>query len=76
MRIRRLLSLLVFLFLVTPSGTRATSLRVVNLEDLVLHSETIFQGRCVKVLSGLDSKGLPYTQYGFRVGSGEPRATW
>ena len=67
MRIRRVLSLVVFLFRVTPSGTRATSLRVVNLEDLVLHSETIFQGRCVNVLSGLDSKGLPYTQYGFRV---------
>ena len=67
MRARRFLNVLVFLFLVTPSGTRATSLQVVNLEDLVLHSERIFKGKCVNVLSGLDAKGLPYTQYGFRV---------
>ncbi len=51
----------------TPSLTRATTLEVVNLENLVLHSETIFTGKCLSVLSGLDAKGLPYTQYGFRV---------
>ena len=67
MRIRRFLSVLVFLFLVTPSLTRATTLEVVNLENLVLHSETIFTGQCLSVLSGLDANGLPYTQYGFRV---------
>ena len=67
MRIRRFLSVLVFLFLVTPSLTRATTLEVVNLENLVLHSETIFTGKCLSVLSGLDAKGLPYTQYGFQV---------
>ena len=67
MRIRRFLSVLVFLFLVSPSLTRATTLEVVNLENLVLHSETIFTGKCLSVLSGLYANGLPYTQYGFRV---------
>ncbi len=67
MFVRRLTALLVFLFLTGPSITQATSLRVVNLEDLVRHSKTIFQGKCVNVLAGVDARGLPYTQYGFRV---------
>ena len=67
MRIRRFLSVLAFLFLVAPSLTRATTLEVVNLENLVLHSETIFTGQCLSVVSGLDANGLPYTQYSFHV---------
>ena len=67
MRIRRFLGVLAFLFLVAPSLTRATTLEVVNLENLVLHSETIFTGQCLSVVSGLDANGLPYTQYSFHV---------
>ncbi len=67
MLVRRLTALLVFLFLTGPSITQATSLRVVNLEDLVRHSKTIFKGKCVNVLAGVDARGLPYSQYGFRV---------
>jgi len=45
----------------------ATSLKVVNLEDLVGHSQRIFSAVCQNVSSGLDENNLPYTRYSFRV---------
>ena len=48
-----------------PSG--ATSLRVMNLEDLVGNSQRIFSAVCQNVSSGLDENNLPYTRYSFQV---------
>ncbi|MEE8114058.1 MAG: hypothetical protein V3T23_06855, partial [Nitrososphaerales archaeon] len=45
----------------------ATSLRRMNLADLVGHSTRIFSGICQDVSSGLDENNLPYTSYSFRV---------
>ncbi len=45
----------------------ATSLKVMNLEDLVGHSQRIFSAVCQNVSSGLDENNLPYTRYSFRV---------
>jgi len=55
-------------FSMIPSG--ATSLRVMNLADLVEHSQRIFSAVCQSVSSGLDENNLPYTQYSFRVTDG------
>lgn len=49
------------------TATHGTSLQVMNLQDMIDHSKTIFTGECVSVQSGVDSRGLPYTQYGFHV---------
>ncbi len=51
-----------------PSG--ATSLKVMNLEDLVGHSQRIFRAVCQSVSSGLDENNLPYTSYSFLVTDG------
>ncbi len=45
----------------------ATSLKVMNLEDLVGHSQRIFSAVCQNVSSGFDENNLPYTRYSFRV---------
>ncbi len=55
----------ILLFMTIPSG--ATSLRVMNLEDLVGHSQRIFSAVCQSVSSGFDENNLPYTRYSFRV---------
>ena len=52
-------------FSMIPSG--ATSLRVMNLEDLVGHSQRIFSAVCQSVASGFDENNLPYTSYSFLV---------
>ncbi len=53
------------LFMTIPSG--ATSLKVMNLEDLVGHSQRIFSAVCQSVSSGFDENNLPYTLYSFLV---------
>ncbi len=55
----------ILLFMTTPSG--ATSLRVMNLADLVGNSQRIFSAVCQSVSSGFDENNLPYTRYSFRV---------
>ncbi len=45
----------------------ATSLKMVNLADMVGHSERIFSGICQEESSGLDENNMPYTRYSFRV---------
>jgi len=45
----------------------ATSLKMVNLADMVGRSERIFSGICQAVSSGLDENNMPYTSYSFRV---------
>ncbi len=45
----------------------ATPLKVMNLEDLVGHSQRIFSADCQDVSSGFDENNLPYTRYSFRV---------
>ncbi len=52
-------------FSTIPSG--ATSLRVMNLEDLVGNSQRIFRAVCQSVSSGFDENNLPYTSYSFLV---------
>ena len=52
-------------FSMIPS--EATSLRVMNLEDLVGHSQRIFSAVCQSVSSGFDENNLPYTRYSFQV---------
>ncbi len=52
-------------FSMIPSA--ATSLRVMNLEDLVGHSQRIFSAVCQNVSSGFDENNLPYTRYSFLV---------
>ncbi len=52
-------------FSMIPS--EATSLRVMNLEDLVGHSQRIFSAVCQSVSSGFDENNLPYTSYSFLV---------
>jgi len=52
-------------FSMIPSG--ATSLRVMNLEDLVGNSQRIFSAVCQNVSSGFDENNLPYTSYSFLV---------
>ena len=61
-----LVSLLVIIaFSTIPLG--ATSLKMMNLADMVGHSERIFSGICQAVSSGLDENNMPYTSYSFRV---------
>ncbi len=55
----------ILLFMTTPSG--ATSLKVMNLADLVGHSQRIFSAVCQNVSSGFDENNLPYTSYSFLV---------
>ena len=55
-------------FSMIPLG--ATSLRVMNLEDLVEHSQRIFSAVCQNVSSGFDENNLPYTSYSFLVTDG------
>jgi hypothetical protein len=58
----------IIVFLTIPTG--ATSLKVMNLEDLVGHSQRIFSAVCQSVSSGFDENNLPYTRYSFRVTDG------
>jgi hypothetical protein len=59
------------------SPGHATSVRPMNVVDLLSHSQDIVAGRVVKVVDGFDSKGLPYTAaqtYTFRqFGLDKPR---
>ena len=52
-------------FSMIPLG--ATSLKVMNLEDLVESSQRIFSAVCQSVSSGFDANNLPYTSYSFLV---------
>ncbi len=52
-------------FSMIPLG--ATSLKVMNLEDLVGNSQRIFSAVCQNVSSGFDENNLPYTSYSFLV---------
>jgi len=45
----------------------ATSVKTMNLADLVGHSKRIFSGICQDESSGLDENNMPYTSYSFRV---------
>ena len=58
----------ILLFMTIPLG--ATSLKVMNLEDLVGHSRRIFSAVCQSVSSGFDENNLPYTRYSFLVTDG------
>jgi len=57
--------LAVIAFSTIPLG--ATSLKMMNLADMVGHSKRIFSGVCQDESSGLDENNMPYTRYSFRV---------
>ncbi len=59
----RLLAIIAF----STLPLRATSLNMMNLSDLVVHSTRIFSGICQAVSSGLDENNMPYTSYSFQV---------
>jgi len=46
----------------------ATSVKKVNLVDLVQHSDTIVAGRVQSVTDGFDNRGIPYTEVTLKVG--------
>ncbi len=50
--------------------SEATSLKVMNLADLVGHSQRIFSAVCQSVSSGFDENNLPYTRYSLRITDG------
>ena len=58
----------IIVFSMIPS--EATSLKVMNLEDLVGHSQRIFSAVCQSVSSGFDENNLPYTRYSLRITDG------
>jgi hypothetical protein len=49
------------------SPVQATSVKPMNVVDLLSHSQDIVAGRVVKVVDGFDSKGLPYTEVTMNV---------
>ncbi len=55
------------LILTATSPLEATTLKLMNLADLVENSTRIFTGICQEVSTGLDENNLPYTSYSFRV---------
>ncbi len=57
-------------FLATTTIVSATSLRVVNLSEMVDSSNRVFRGRCIAVHEGTLSNGLPIFQYRFVVSEG------
>jgi len=66
--VRRLacaLSLLALTWLASPS--QATTVRPMNIVDLIDNSETIVAGRVEKVSDGFTANGMPYTEITVRV---------
>ena len=66
--VRRLacaLSLLALPWLASPS--QATTVRPMNIVDLIDNSETIVAGRVEKVTDGFTANGMPYTEITVRV---------
>ena len=57
-------------FLATTTIMSATSLRVVNLSEMVDSSNRVFRGLCIAVREGTLSNGLPIFQYRFLVSEG------
>lgn len=62
----RLLPVAVFMLLLCPSA-RATSIRLMNLQELADHSDRIFLGVCTAVETGPDENGSPCTRSTFAV---------
>ena len=61
----RLAALLALLYVAMP--TQATTVRPMNIVDLIDHSETIVAGRVEKVTDGFAANGMPYTEVTIRV---------
>jgi hypothetical protein len=62
----RLVTLLLLFGGLTPESSQAAAVRLVNLRNLMEHSDRIFVGRCLSV----DSKvinNIPFTEYIFEV---------
>jgi hypothetical protein len=64
-RLVRALSLLALSWLVQP--VHATTVRPMNIVDLIDNSETIVAGRVDKVTDGFNASGMPYTEITVRV---------
>lgn len=61
----RFAALLAFFFAALPAG--ATTVRPMNIVDLVDYSETIVAGRVESVTDGFAPNGMPYTEVTLRV---------
>jgi len=61
----RLAALLALLYVAMP--TQATTVRPMNIVDLIDHSDTIVAGRVAKVTDGFTANGMPYTEVTIRV---------
>lgn len=61
----RLAALLALLYVAMP--IQATTVRPMNVVDLIDHSETIVAGRVEKVTDGFATNGMPYTEVTIRV---------
>lgn len=56
-----------FALLLISAPGHATSVRPMNIVDLLTYSNTIVAGQVEKVTDGFDAKGLPYTEVTLRV---------
>ena len=66
MPVRALLGTL-FIFLGCSSSGWGTTLRLMSLEDLLSASSRVVVGECLQFHEGVDGRGLPFTQYDFRL---------
>jgi hypothetical protein len=64
-RYARVPALLALLF--SSLAAQATTVRPMNIVDLIDHSETIVAGRVESVVDGFTSSGMPYTEVTVRV---------
>ena len=65
----RLLTAMLSLLAATTSLT-ATTVRIVNLSEMVQASDRVFHGRCVSAREMTHSNGLPIVEYTFLVSNG------
>ena len=54
-------------FCLSISLLQATTLRPMNLQEIVQRSSRIFTGECLSASEGVDSRGIPYSLYTFRI---------
>ncbi|MEJ2081382.1 MAG: hypothetical protein P8Y94_04215 [Acidobacteriota bacterium] len=66
MRIPWLVGLLAVMSCLSPS-LFGTTLKLLSLREILTQSSRVVVGECLDYREGIDSKGLPYTQYSFRL---------
>jgi hypothetical protein len=56
--------------LAATTGVRATSVKIVNIDEMVQASNRVFHGRCLSARETTHSNGLPIVEYTFLVRDG------